>query len=158
LSDKEDSSAQDVALQVAYGPAGSLRFIGYINRSDRMIRLITSKDHTDSSSRSNPSSLNLSRLDGSGEQALFSQNEIAPISRTGKLSNSHRPFIVEVAPISRTGKLSNTDRTFIISRADIIKRLMSPLTMVEDLNVAEDGTPGFIPSLERAVMDELILQ
>jgi hypothetical protein len=35
---------------------------------------------------------------------------------------------------------------------------MSPLTMVEDLNVAEDGTPGFIPSLERAVMDELILQ
>jgi hypothetical protein len=65
---------------------------------------------------------------------------------------------VEIAPISRTGKLSNTDRTFIISRADIIKRLMSPLTMVEDLNVAEDGTPGFIPSLERAVMDELILQ
>ena len=51
---------------------------GYLNnlsisRSDRTIRLITSKDDADNSSRSNGSSLNLSRLDGSEEQEVLEE-------------------------------------------------------------------------------------
>jgi hypothetical protein len=57
---------------------------GYLNnhsisRSDRIIRLIISKDHPDSSGRSkcssrlNSPSLELSRLDGCGEPVVFGE-------------------------------------------------------------------------------------
>jgi hypothetical protein len=35
---------------------------------------------------------------------------------------------------------------------------MSALTIVEDLDVLEDSTPRFIPSLERAVINEFIFK
>jgi hypothetical protein len=64
----------------------------------------------------------------------------------------------EIAPVLRTGKLSNSHRLFIVSRAHIIKRLMPALAIVKDFDVLKDGTPGFITSSKRAVIDELIFQ
>jgi len=61
-----------------WGRAGYLNQL-LISRSDRMIRLITSKDHADSSScfkcssRSKRSSLDPCRLDGRGEEAALSE-------------------------------------------------------------------------------------
>jgi CRP-like cAMP-binding protein len=64
----------------------------------------------------------------------------------------------EIAPISRTGKLSNSHRPFIVNRTEVIKRLMSSLTIVKDFDVFKDSRPCFLPSFERAVIDHLVLQ
>jgi hypothetical protein len=37
-------------------------------------------------------------------------------------------------------------------------RLMPALAIVKDFDVLKDGTPGFITSSKRAVIDELIFQ
>ena len=61
-------------------------------------------------------------------------------------------------PQAADSELSNSRQGSLLGRADVIKRLISALAIVEDLDVLKDRRSGLIASLKTAVVYQLVFE
>src|SRR5207247_891495 len=61
-------------------------------------------------------------------------------------------------PVSADTWLSNIGLLFIVGRTHVLKRLMQPLSVIEDFDPLKDRAPGFLAGPEVPVPNQFVLE